>query len=215
MQTAGTAESSPISRNVFLPFLLHARGGTGAVVGLGLALLFTGGALGKAACGWLGQHLGAVWSVIATEAATALLIIATLILPLAPMLAVLPLLGIVLNGTSSVLYGTVPDLAPKGRHRPWIRAVLHGCHRRGRVGADRLRRDCRSFQSDRRYSGRGVDRRRHHTSDSRALAHLGKRAQSIGRATIMSQAFPARTFRCSESGKIDIRSFVRLLFLTA
>jgi len=39
---------------------------------------------------------------------------ATLILPLAPMLAVLPLLGIVLNGTSSVLYGTVPDLAPKG-----------------------------------------------------------------------------------------------------
>jgi MFS family permease len=40
--------------------------------------------------------------------------IATLTLPLAPMLIVLPLLGIVLNGTSSVLYGTVPDLAPKG-----------------------------------------------------------------------------------------------------
>jgi MFS family permease len=52
--------------------------------------------------------------VIATEVATALLITATLILPLAPMLAVLPLLGIVLNGTSSVLYGTVPELAPKG-----------------------------------------------------------------------------------------------------
>jgi FSR family fosmidomycin resistance protein-like MFS transporter len=30
------------------------------------------------------------------------------------MLVVLPILGIVLNGTSSVLYGTVPDLAPKG-----------------------------------------------------------------------------------------------------
>ena len=52
--------------------------------------------------------------MIATEVATALLITVTLILPLAPMLAVLPLLGIVLNGTSSVLYGTVPDLAPKG-----------------------------------------------------------------------------------------------------
>lgn len=62
--------------------------------------------------GW--QHLGVVWSGIATEVATALLIIATLILPLAPMLAVLPLLGIVLNGTFSVLYGNVPDLAPKG-----------------------------------------------------------------------------------------------------
>jgi MFS family permease len=99
---------------LFLPFLLHTRGGTEAVVGLGLALLFIGGALGKAACGWLGQHLGVVGSVIATELATALLIAATLWLPLAPMLAVLPLLGIVLNGTSSVLYGTVPDLAPKG-----------------------------------------------------------------------------------------------------
>ena len=58
--------------------------------------------------------MGVVWSVIITEAATALLMMATLMLPLVPMLAVLPLLGIVLNGTSSVLYGTVPDLAPKG-----------------------------------------------------------------------------------------------------
>jgi MFS transporter, FSR family, fosmidomycin resistance protein len=99
---------------LFLPFLLHSRGGAGAVVGLGLALVFIGGALGKAACGWLGQHLGIAWSVIATEAATTLLMIATLVLPLAPMLAVLPFLGIVLNGTSSVLYGTVPDLAPNG-----------------------------------------------------------------------------------------------------
>ncbi len=30
------------------------------------------------------------------------------------MMVILPLLGIVLNGTSSVLYGTVPELAPKG-----------------------------------------------------------------------------------------------------
>ncbi len=30
------------------------------------------------------------------------------------MLALLPLLGIALNGTSSILYGTVPELAPKG-----------------------------------------------------------------------------------------------------
>ena len=92
----------------------HTRGAAGGEVGLGLALLFIGGALGKAACGWLGQHLGVVWSVVATEAATALLMAATLLLPLVPMLMVLPLLGIVLNGTSSVLYGTVPDLAPKG-----------------------------------------------------------------------------------------------------
>ena len=97
---------------LFLPFMIHARGGTSPTVGLGLALLFIGGALGKATCSWLGEHLGVVGSVAATEAATALLIVATLFLPLTPMLVLLPLLGIVLNGTSSVLYGTVAELAP-------------------------------------------------------------------------------------------------------
>jgi MFS transporter, FSR family, fosmidomycin resistance protein len=99
---------------LFLPFLIHARGGTSPTVGLGLALLFTGGALGKATCSWLGEHLGVIGSVVATETVTALLIVTTLFLPLVPMLLILPLLGIVLNGTSSVLYGTVPELAPNG-----------------------------------------------------------------------------------------------------
>ncbi len=81
---------------------------------IGLALVLAGGALGKAACGWLGQHLGVVLSVIATEAMTAFFMVITLNLPLSPTPAVLPLLGIVLNGTSSVLYGTVPGLAKSG-----------------------------------------------------------------------------------------------------
>jgi MFS transporter, FSR family, fosmidomycin resistance protein len=97
-----------------LPFLIHALGGTSTTVGLGLALLFIGGALGKATCNSLTQRLGVINTVIVTEMATALLIAATLLLPLTPMLAILPLLGIALNGTSSVLYGTVPELAPSG-----------------------------------------------------------------------------------------------------
>jgi MFS family permease len=99
---------------LFLPFLIHGRGGTSVTIGLALALLFLGGALGKATCSWLGQHLGVVGSVIVTETATALLIAATLFTPLGATLVILPLLGIVLNGTSSVLYGTVPELAPGG-----------------------------------------------------------------------------------------------------
>jgi FSR family fosmidomycin resistance protein-like MFS transporter len=98
---------------LFLPFLLRAKGGHEATVGIGLAMLFAGGALGKASCGWLGQRLGVVWSVIATEALTAAFMVTTLVLPLSAMLAILPFLGIVLNGTSSVLYGTVPELARK------------------------------------------------------------------------------------------------------
>jgi FSR family fosmidomycin resistance protein-like MFS transporter len=99
---------------LFLPFLIHARGGSSATVGLGLALLFIGGALGKASCGWLGQRVGVVGSVVATEVATAALIVVTCFTPISAMLVLLPLLGMVLNGTSSVLYGTVPELAPKG-----------------------------------------------------------------------------------------------------
>jgi FSR family fosmidomycin resistance protein-like MFS transporter len=96
---------------LFLPFLIRAQGGDLPTVGIALALLFIGGAFGKATCGWLGERLGVVRSVIVTEATTALLIAATLTTPLAPTLLLLPLLGIVLNGTSSVLYGTVPELS--------------------------------------------------------------------------------------------------------
>ncbi|MGH7095973.1 MAG: MFS transporter, partial [Stellaceae bacterium] len=53
-----------------------------------------------------------------SEGATAAGILALLPLPLAPALTVLPLIGIALNGTSSVLYGTVPELvAPERRQR--------------------------------------------------------------------------------------------------
>jgi MFS transporter, FSR family, fosmidomycin resistance protein len=96
---------------LFLPFLIHGKGGGSPTVGIALALLFIGGAFGKATCGWLGERMGVVGTVMVTEAATALLIVATLFTPLWPTLIVLPLLGIVLNGTSSVLYGTVPELS--------------------------------------------------------------------------------------------------------
>jgi MFS family permease len=52
-----------------------------------------------------------------TESATALGIVAILLLPLAPALVVLPIIGIALNGTSSVLYGSVPDLVEPARRR--------------------------------------------------------------------------------------------------
>jgi len=58
----------------------------------GFGLLLTIGALGKAICGWLGQHLDVVWSVVVTEAATALLMAATLPLLLVPLLVVWTLL---------------------------------------------------------------------------------------------------------------------------
>jgi FSR family fosmidomycin resistance protein-like MFS transporter len=99
----------------FLPFLLKAKGAELPLIGTALALVFLGGAAGKFLCGWLGARVGVLWTVLATEGGTAAMIVAVLLLPLWPSLVVLPLLGVMLNGTSSVLYGTVPELARAGR----------------------------------------------------------------------------------------------------
>jgi FSR family fosmidomycin resistance protein-like MFS transporter len=96
----------------FLPFLLRAKGASLPMVGFALTLVFLGGAGGKFACGWLGARLGVLQTVLLTEGGTAVLILAVLALPLAPTFVLLPVLGVMLNGTSSVLYGTVPELAP-------------------------------------------------------------------------------------------------------
>ncbi|WP_256988320.1 MFS transporter [Bordetella genomosp. 9] len=96
----------------FLPFLLKAKGISPPMMGTALALVFIGGAAGKFVCGWLGARVGVIGTVLATEAGTAALILALIALPLEPALVLLPVLGLMLNGTSSVLYGTVPELTP-------------------------------------------------------------------------------------------------------
>ena len=99
----------------FLPFLLIAKGSSVRAVGFALMLIFAGGAAGKFACGVLAERLGVIRTVIITEAATGAGILLLLALPLSPSLVLLPALGIALNGTSSVLYGTVADLVASDR----------------------------------------------------------------------------------------------------
>jgi len=101
---------------IFLPFLLRNKGADIPTIGLGLSLLFAGGAAGKLVMGWVGEKLGVVPSVILTEVATTVLILLLLPLPLPFALVLLPAVGLMLNGTSSVLYGTVPEfVSPEKR----------------------------------------------------------------------------------------------------
>lgn len=99
----------------FLPFVLTTKGAGTAGIGLALGLLFVGGALGKLWCAVLERRLGMMRTVWFTEGATALCILGTLLLPWWGALALMPLLGLMLNGTSSVLYGCVPDLVTSAR----------------------------------------------------------------------------------------------------
>ncbi len=96
----------------FLPFLLKAKGASLPTVGVALAVIFLGGAGGKLVCGWLGARAGVLPTVLATEGGTAACIVGVLVLPLVPVFVLLPVLGLMLNGTSSVLYGAVPELTP-------------------------------------------------------------------------------------------------------
>jgi hypothetical protein len=72
-------------------------------------------------------------TVLITEAATAAGILGLLPLSLGAALSLLPIIGVALNGTSSVLYGTVPDLAPPER-----RSHAFGVFYTGTIGAGAL-----------------------------------------------------------------------------
>jgi len=103
---------------LFLPFVLTQKGANMQTIGLALTLVFAGGAAGKLACAFIGARIGAIGTVWLTEGLTAVGILALIPLPLPAALVLLPLIGVALNGTSSVLYGSVPALVtPEWRTR--------------------------------------------------------------------------------------------------
>jgi MFS transporter, FSR family, fosmidomycin resistance protein len=99
----------------FMPFILISKDlGVGGV-GLAFALVFIGGATGKFVCGLMADRVGVIRTVVLTEMATTLLVLVVVAAPLPVAMAVLVPLGVALNGTSSVLYGTVADLVSSER----------------------------------------------------------------------------------------------------
>jgi MFS family permease len=117
----------------FLPFLLLSKGASLPLVGVALTMLFAGGAAGKLVCAFAGARFGLLPTVLATESLTAIGIVALLPLPLEAGMIMLPFLGIALNGTSSVLYGSVPELVT-----PAVRARAFGIFYTVTIGASSL-----------------------------------------------------------------------------
>jgi len=99
----------------FIAFVLLERGMPEGWAVLSVPLILVGGMAGKLACGFLAERLGVVRMIVITEVATGLGILATLVLPGAASFLLLPLIGIVLNGTSSVLYATIGDFVEQDR----------------------------------------------------------------------------------------------------
>ena len=99
----------------FGPFLFIQKGIRAESVGFALSLLFFGGAIGKFLCGVLAERIGIIATVVITECMTGFGILLLTILPLPHIYFFLPVLGAALNGTSSVLYGTVADFVSPHR----------------------------------------------------------------------------------------------------
>jgi FSR family fosmidomycin resistance protein-like MFS transporter len=102
----------------FLPFLLLRKGIPMAQVGFALTLLFAGGAAGKFVCGILAEWFGVIPMVVGTEVLTSVGILSLIWSSSSLTWFTLPLVGVFLNGTSSVLYATVAEMiSPSARSR--------------------------------------------------------------------------------------------------
>ena len=99
----------------FIAFVLIAKGMPDGWAIMSVPLILVGGMAGKLACGFLAERFGIVRMIVITEVATGAGILATLVLPGTASFLLLPLIGVVLNGTSSVLYGTIGDYVEKDR----------------------------------------------------------------------------------------------------
>ena len=100
---------------IFGPFLFIQKGIQAESVGFALSLLFVGGAAGKFMCGALAERIGVIATVVITEGITGFGLLLLTVLPFPHIYFFLPVLGVALNGTSSVLYGTVGDFVSSQR----------------------------------------------------------------------------------------------------
>jgi predicted MFS family arabinose efflux permease len=114
----------------FLPFLLLRKGISETQIGFALTLLFAGGAAGKFTCGLLAERFGVIPMVVGTEILTSAGILSLTWFSPSAIWILLPFVGIVLNGTSSVLYATVAEIiSPMARSRGYglYYAITLGC----------------------------------------------------------------------------------------
>jgi MFS transporter, FSR family, fosmidomycin resistance protein len=99
----------------FIAFLMIAKRLPAGWAALSVPLTMVGGMAGKLACGFLAERSGIIRTIAITEIATGAGILMMLALPDISAFLLLPLIGVPLNGTSSVLYATVGDLVERDR----------------------------------------------------------------------------------------------------
>ena len=99
----------------FVPFILEDKGYSIPQIFSMLILLLIGGAAGKYLCGRLSERYGTIELIWITKGIAAGLLVLTVYTPASLIGPLMIVLGITLNGTSSVLYSTVAEMVPNAR----------------------------------------------------------------------------------------------------
>ena len=108
-----------ITRNGFLTFvsfLMIDKGISSEWAAIAVLATVFGGMIGKAVVGKLADLIGVSKTIALTEFATALFIVLILFAPILIAFSMLPILGVFLNGTSSIIYGAVPEVTAAEKH---------------------------------------------------------------------------------------------------
>ena len=107
----------------FLAFLMLEKQMPPGLAALAVVLTLTGGILGKFGCGFLAERIGVRRSLVVVECLTAAGIVAILVSPTLIAYVLLPVLGLVLQGSSSITYATVSDLVRPDRRSRGFAAI--------------------------------------------------------------------------------------------
>lgn len=108
---------------VFIPFVMLEKEVPMSLAALAVVLTLAGGVFGKFGCGVLAAKIGVVRSLILTEILTAVGILVILLAPTLVAFLMLPLLGVVLQGSSSITYGAVSELVSEERQSRGFAAI--------------------------------------------------------------------------------------------
>ena len=122
---------------ILFPFILLERGMGEDQLVVALFLLFAGGASGKYICGWMNDRTGTITLIWLTKGGTVCLLGASLFISPFFLWPVAIVLGIGLNGTSSVLYATVARFIPASL-RPRYYGYFYTTNEIGTIGAPLL-----------------------------------------------------------------------------
>jgi len=99
----------------FIAFLLLAKGASDALSSLAVVLALSGGMVGKLVSGYLAVHYGDrnAFRILQLVTISGLILLA--ILPALPILILLPLIGVAVQGSTTVTYGALADFIRRDR----------------------------------------------------------------------------------------------------